>query len=220
MCGIAGSKSLDSGYDLYQNNLTRGYYSSSVTALYKKRGGIFTIKQLGKLEIDQIPKGADYYLFHSRGPTVETTRFNWDDNHPFCYGNFSVAHNGIIENADDLYAGERGILGVDSRIVPYLLDESYRVEHNDLDLAVKRTLERLKGTFGLWILDHANFQVRVVRHDITLFNYGTEFSSSNPGYMKEMEQNKVYVFDVESDRMGIVEDFKPAGKPKYFIPPS
>ena len=92
MCGISGSKSRESGFYLYQQNLSRGCYSSSITCIYPN--GHFIFKKLGPLNLDDVPLNAGYYLFHSRGPTVETTSFNWDDNHPFCYGRFIVSHNG------------------------------------------------------------------------------------------------------------------------------
>lgn len=215
MCGIAGSKSRESGYDLYLQNLTRGYYSSSVTTIYDKRGGISTFKKEGKLELEDIPLGADYYLFHSRGPTVETGKFDWDDNHPFTYGRFSVAHNGIIENAYDLFCGEPG---VDSRVIPVLIEEFYRGRKKNSQDAIRYALGKLKGTFGLWILDHGSSEIRIVRHDITLFNYGTEFSSSNPGYMKEVPRDVILKFRINSNIMEEEGSFVYAGKPKYFIP--
>lgn len=218
MCGIAGSKSRESGFDLYQQNLARGYYSSSVTVIGQNGKGVLTIKKEGALELNEIPKGGDYYLFHSRGPTVETNHFEWDDNHPFTYGRFSVAHNGIIENADELYKqyNPGGTLGVDSRIIPYLLDHEYRM-HNDVDLAVKKTLEKLKGTFGLWIYDNSSSIIRIIRHDITLFTYGTEFTSSNGGYLKPVDQDNIFQFDIMDDAMSNPVKINLSTKPKYFI---
>lgn len=218
MCGIAGSKSRESGYDLYVQNLSRGYYSSSITILFEKDGGKLTLKRQGKFALEDIPKGGNYYLFHSRGPTVETTNFDWDDNHPFTFGKFSAAHNGIIENAVELYDNNLGNIGIDSRIIPYALDFSYRKTLNT-QTAVSEVMGMLKGTFGIWILDHTDRNIRLVRHDTTLFSYGVEFSSSDPGYMKEVPQDTILRFGVGANVMAIEGEFVYAGKPKYYVSP-
>lgn len=211
MCGIVGSKSRESGFDLYQQNLTRGFYSSSVMGIYP--GGFLVTKKEGSLTEKDVPTGADYYLFHSRGPTVETNSFDWDDNHPFQYGRFIVAHNGIIENANSLYGGD---IGVDSRVIPYIIDQEYRNIKN-ANQSILNSVNKLQGTFGLWIFDTTSKQIRIVRHDTTLFYYGTEFSSSNPGYMKEVPQDKIFKFDIRSNTITDGEDIKLTKKPKYFI---
>lgn len=210
MCGISGSTSRESGFDLYEQNLDRGYYSSSVTVLHDT--GIYTFKKLGKLEVDDVPKHGRYYLFHSRGPTVETEEFCWDDNHPFTYGRFVVAHNGIIENAD--YIGD-GNFSVDSKSIPFIIDEFERGREKD---PIIKGFNQLKGTFGCWVLDTRAFKVHIVRHDITLFNYGVEFSSSNPGYLKEVPQDTLFEVDIEGTKIVEVGKLSLSTKPKYFVP--
>jgi glucosamine 6-phosphate synthetase-like amidotransferase/phosphosugar isomerase protein len=213
MCGIAGSRSRESGFDLYQQNLTRGYYSSSVVCLHNK--GYLVIKTEGALKLEEVPQGADYYLFHSRGPTVETTKFDWDDNHPFSYGRFLVAHNGIIENANTLYGGD---IGVDSRVIPWLIDKEYRAQSTkNVDVAIRDALSKLQGTFGLWVYDTTTREIRIVRSDITLFQYGTEFSSSNAGYLDEVKQNQIFKFAPKANLMTPSDEITLTKKPKYFI---
>lgn len=211
MCGIAGSKSRESGFDLYQQNLLRGCYSSSVVAIHK--WGHLILKKEGQFSLDEIPPGALYYLFHSRGPTVETTNFDWNDNHPFVYGRFIVAHNGIIENANKLYGGD---VGVDSRVIPWLIDQ--RFQHDkDPDVAIHNALNELQGTFGLWVYDTTTQRIYIVRSDITLFKYGTEFTSSNSGYLNEVVQNTMIHFDVGNNDMAVGKTLTLSKKPKYFI---
>jgi len=211
MCGIAGSRSRESGFDLYQQNLFRGYYSSSVLALFKD--GYALKKVAGALSLEDAPIGANYYLFHSRGPTVETNKFEWDDNHPFISGRFIVAHNGIIENANTLYGSD---IGVDSRVIPWLIDTEYRRIKN-VDEAVLSALNKLQGTFGLWIYDTNEQIVRIVRSDITLFNYGTEFTSSNSGYLAPLKCNTIYKFGLGDNTMTESSQLTLTKKPKYFI---
>ena len=212
MCGIVGSFKRKDGFKMYEQNLSRGFYSSSVTAIFKD--GVQVIKKLGALEFEDIPGNAQYYLFHSRGPTVETDEFNWDDNHPFTYGNFMVSHNGIIENADALYGG---LIGVDSRVVPFLIDQKFRECNNRSD-AIRQTLNQLQGTFSLSIFDTARKNISIVRHDTTLFYKGAEFSSSNPGSFTEVPQDTIFVIHA-TDNQSIYETDKIslARKPKCFI---
>jgi len=215
MFGIAGSRSRESGFDLYQLNLSRGCYSSSVTCIYPN--GHFIDKRFGILSLNDIPLNAEYYLFHSRGPTVETAEFNWDDNHPFCYGRFIVSHNGIIENANELYGGN---IGVDSRVVPYLIDKSLRYSPSyHIPSLVANVVSQLKGTFSLWIYDTTDKKIYITRNDTTLFNYGTEFSSSNPGYLIDVPQNQLLCFSPNDNTMKICTSvISTVNKPKYFIP--
>lgn len=215
MCGISGSKSRESGFHLYQQNLSRGCYSSSITCIYPN--GHFIFKKLGPLNLDDVPLNAGYYLFHSRGPTVETTSFNWDDNHPFCYGRFIVSHNGIIENANDLYGGN---IGVDSRVIPFILDQSLRyTPSQDIPSLISNVISKLKGTYSLWIYDTTDNKIYIIRNDTTLFNYGTEFSSSNTGYLIEVPQHQLLSFSPIDNTMRIcITSVPTANKPKYFIP--
>lgn len=213
MCGIVGSSSRESGFDLYLQNLTRGYYSSSVTVVYEH--GHVIIKKSGDITLNDIPLNGKYYLFHSRGPTVETLKFEWDDNHPFSYGRYIVAHNGIIENANQLYGGD---IGVDSRVVPYLLDKEYRDKKTPN--IIGEVISKLEGTFGLWIYDTNTKDLYIARHDITLFNYGSEFSSSNPGYMNEVPQDTIFKINTVLGTIEKLDSFKLKKKPKFFVAPS
>jgi len=219
MCGIAGSFDPYSGYGLYKQNLSRGYYSSSVVLIHSK--GYSILKTEGAFKYEDIPHGADYYLFHSRGPTVETNSFDWDDNHPFSYGRFLVAHNGIIENAETIYDGCK--LGVDSRVIPWLADKTLRDDDCTSDGAIHSSLNQLQGTFGLYIFDTSSKDISIVRSDIALcYNaswQGIEFSSSNPGTFQDLPLNRIFKFNPQEHNPILVEGglLKLTKKPKYFI---
>jgi glucosamine 6-phosphate synthetase-like amidotransferase/phosphosugar isomerase protein len=211
MCGIAGSSSLESGFDLYEQNLDRGFYSSSVTVLFHD-GAIFTKKVHGRLDLFSIPRDGIFYLFHSRGPTVETTEFKWSDNHPYTYGKYVAAHNGIIENFNDLTDRK---FNVDSKVIPYLIDLN---DERETQVPIISSLAKLKGTFAVWILNVDTRKLYIARHDITLFRYGVEFSSSNPGYMKEVPQDILHCIDITKANVDDVGSFELRSKPKYFVP--
>lgn len=220
MCGIAGSPFSESGFGLYEENLKRGYYSSSVVCIKPK--GFEVVKKLGALHREDVPHGGSYYLFHSRGPTVETTEFNWDDNHPFSFGRFLVAHNGIIENANVLYGGD---IGVDSRVIPWLIDRELRkidthgkTQNEIADIAIKTALSRLQGTFGLWVFDTTTQIIHIIRSDITLFKDGIEFTSTgSQDRFTVVPQNRIFKLGINSSCMSLGDDIQLTKKPKYFI---
>jgi hypothetical protein len=81
MCGIAGSFNKERAFELYKSNLNRGYYSSGaiITAknryhLLFKRSGCFDEPVQWQSPTDNFPDNC-YYLYHSRGPTVETKSY-------------------------------------------------------------------------------------------------------------------------------------------------
>ena len=141
MCGIAGSNNKDRSFKLYQSNLNRGYYSSGALILNKDNQPSVR-KVLGVYNApitESVPE--NYYLYHSRGPTVETIQFIPEDNHPFSYGDWIVAHNGIISNFKELciqYFPQEDFTGkTDSCIIPRMLEEN---------LKISTALEELEGT--------------------------------------------------------------------------
>lgn len=178
MCGISGSNNREQAFKLYQINLDRGYYSSGyygVEALCSSRIN-FKYKVLGTFVV---PIGdtdlTQYYLYHSRGPTVETTSFVPENNHPFEFEGWVVSHNGIISNFDSLcteYFPEESFEGkTDSCIIPRLLY---------VKPSIKEALECLKGTFAVWIYHKSSHRLFIARSGSTLYgdcNTG-DFSST------------------------------------------
>jgi glucosamine 6-phosphate synthetase-like amidotransferase/phosphosugar isomerase protein len=217
VCGIAGSFDLDSGWECYRDNLKRGYYSSSVTIIGEN--GINIIKKSGQLDYNEIPKNGIYYLFHSRGPTVETNGFKWDENHPFIYGRFVVAHNGIIENYKQLAVEN---FTVDSQIIPFLINN--QINKNMIScpkIGIHTVLETLQGTFACWILDTVEWDVYLIRHDVTLFSKGgvfSTFSSSKLNGFKDVQQDTLFRINIKSKTIDVIGQIKPSKKMKYFIP--
>lgn len=199
MCGIAGSSDANTAFALYQSNLARGYYSSGEMIVGKdgksysigKEHGVFKYPR-NLMENYNFPYS--YTLYHSRGPTTETGEFVPDNNHPFVYKDWIVAHNGIISNFEELckkYFPEEDFTGkTDSCIIPRMLSIK----------PMKDALEELKGTFGLWIWTPYSNGAYICRSGVTLFaNYengdfcSTEFEGSEPlqeGYIYKIEGYK------------------------------
>jgi glucosamine 6-phosphate synthetase-like amidotransferase/phosphosugar isomerase protein len=203
MCGIAGSMNKDKAFKLYQDNLTRGYYSSgsfiiddAKSTSCKKTLGVFS-EAVDVPTVPGISLEGVYYLYHSRGPTVETKGFVPDNNHPFRYKDWVIAHNGIISNFHELgkeyFPEEDFTYKTDSCIIPRLLAIK----------PMKDALELLKGTFALWMWSPYTPGVFICRSGCTLFaNFengdfcSTEFEGSQSieeGYIYKIENyNKLY----------------------------
>ena len=176
MCGISGSFNEVQAYNMYLDNLNRGYYSSGLFVINKDSYPI-TFKKEGKW--DTIPTVFDsqhqlYWLYHSRGPTVETTKFIPNNNHPFFFGDWVVSHNGIISNFKEL--GEKYFPGfdftgcTDSCIIPRILT----IKQN-----IPQALEELKGTFAIWAYNIKDKKLYIARSASTLFyNSDGDFSST------------------------------------------
>ena len=142
-------------------------------------------------EYDPLPA---FHLYHSRGPTTETAGFVPDNNHPFMYKDWVVAHNGIISYFIELgekYFPEEDFTGkTDSCIIPRMLSIK----------PMKDALECLKGTFALWIWSPYSKGVYLCRSGSTLFANletgdfcSTEFEGSislDEGYIYKIEDYK------------------------------
>lgn len=161
MCGIVGYVGRGSAADEVFKGLLkleyRGYDSAGVSVL--GNDGFLTVKRSGRVGrlsgdisglIGQIAIGHTRWATHGEANDINA--------HPHVYGDFSVVHNGIIENyaelKDELCArGDLFISQTDSEVVPHLLNYYYNGEcTKDLFAAVRRTAARLKGAYALAIL--------------------------------------------------------------------
>ena len=223
MCGSAGSINKGKAYKLYQDNLNRGFYSSG--SLVLDDVGMWTCeKALGEFKypsdpacIPAIHTEGMYYLYHSRGPTTETKSFVETDNHPFFYGSWIVAHNGIISNfekiAKDYFANEDLTGRTDSCIIPRLL-ELYGIDNGP---------EKLEGTFAFWAYNICSKNLYLVRNSCTLYvNYNTgDFSSTEFEGSVALDEGKLYQINYNSDcsidngRVRIIKNYN--FKSPYFI---
>lgn len=206
MCGIAGSSNFNKAFEFYKTNLPRGYYSSGGIVV---RGNTWnTYKTLGLYEKPFGEPNQDFYLYHSRGPTTETKEYNPINNHPFFYGDWIVAHNGIISNFEDLgkkyFPEEDFTIKTDSCIVPRMLSIK----------PMKEALEELKGTFALWMWNRSSGALYICRSANTLFaNFingdfcSTQFEKSEP-----LEEGFIYTVNNK-----IVKEEKFISNSPYFV---
>jgi len=189
MCGIAGSNNKEKAFKLYQSNLNRGFYSSGAIAIEEKSQFWLTYKRSGQFSEPVCDKPALYYLYHSRGPTVETTSYDINNNHPFFYGDWIVSHNGIISNFKELcevyFSGENFTGKTDSCIIPRLLE---------IKPTITSALEELKGTFAVWMYSIKQRKTYIARNASTLFANvdNGDFSSTEFEGSTSLKQGTIY----------------------------
>lgn len=214
MCGISGSNFKPRAFELYKGNLDRGYYSSGALVfdsneqhIIKKVLNTFN-EPVDCIEPPDIRTHGRYFLYHSRGPTVETKDFDPVNNHPFYYGDWIVAHNGIISNFESLckeYFPDEDFTGrTDSCIIPRMLEKKINVAN---------ALEQLKGTYAIWAFNTRHKKTYLARSASTLFankNNG-DFSSTEFEHSTPLEEGIIYA----------IQDYNcivPAGKFKHKSP--
>jgi glucosamine--fructose-6-phosphate aminotransferase (isomerizing) len=197
MCGIFGSLDFTTYNRLLVANQERGNFAS---------GGLY----VGDDEIYLRKDGSDYttagehyrcnlfnyniFLGHTQAPTGSQRKWAAHTTHPFEDGQWIVAHNGVLENYEQLR--EENLPGhtnpVDSSIIPALLDMKYV---GDEIYCISEVMNMLKGTFACWIYSERSRDVYLVRSGSTLF-YNPEnciFSSILvDDCMEPVKENVIY----------------------------
>lgn len=161
MCGIVGYTGNENAVSVVLEGLSkleyRGYDSAGIAV--GRNGKTECIKAVGKLENlkNEIKKtafspsctgiGHTRWATHGK-PTVSNA-------HPHSGENFTLVHNGIIENYEELK--EKYLSGVhfnsttDSEVIAKLLDKLYESE-KDIKKVICRLMELLSGSYALAII--------------------------------------------------------------------
>lgn len=216
MCGIAGSNNSLQAFTLYQSNLDRGFYSSGSIVL-DDLGLWLCEKALGQFispskpaSVPGIHANGVYYLYHSRGPTTETKEFIKDNNHPFFYGDWIVAHNGVISNFSKLceqyFPSVKPEKDTDSCIIPRVINEFGLVEG----------LSKLEGTLAIWAYNIRDAQLYIARNSCTLYaNINTgDFCSTQFKDSIMLDEGVIYKI-VNTNQIVVETKFR--SKSPYFI---
>ncbi len=161
MCGIVGYCGNKNARNVLIDGLKRmeyrGYDSSGICLASK--GSLNAIKKTGKIQnlddaTNDIIEGK-YGIAHTRWATHgEVTESNAHP-HLDMSKKFAIAHNGIIENYLGLREelekdGVQFLSDTDSEVIVHLVAKYY---DGNLEEAVKKTLRRLNGTYGLVVLN-------------------------------------------------------------------
>ena len=206
MCGIFCSNDLSTFEVLEEVNRKRGNFSSGIFYCYNN-ANYKVIKKKGNINWNKtkLPDEKGHlYLGHNQAPTETGRDWKEEHSHPFWSGDWIVAHNGILTNHNELIddyipAHDNP---VDSSVIAALLDE-FEYTHGpceDTETEIQNilyTIEKLKGTFALWIVNIKTMNVYIARQGSTLFYKDTNVSSIKGKGYKEVSQGILYNFSYE-----------------------
>lgn len=161
MCGIVGYTGFRNCSEILLKGLKcleyRGYDSWGFT--FSKKQELITIKRAGKISeaesiVGDFPAESFSGIAHTRWATHGLpTNINAHP-HLDCKGKIAIVHNGIIENYMELKKqlhreGHKFKSDTDTEVIVHLLEKYYE---GDMLHAIKETMLRLVGTFGLAIV--------------------------------------------------------------------
>lgn len=158
MCRVSGYIGKKKAQAIIMDGLNRqsygGYDSSGIVVGIGKN--LTCIKAVGKLEnLEEKLRGyeleGNWGIGHIRWATHGGVTENNAHPHQDCAGNIFLVHNGIIENyreiKEELAAdGHKFSSETDTEIISHLIEKYFE---GNLEEAVRRSLERIRGTYGL-----------------------------------------------------------------------
>ncbi|MDZ4205975.1 MAG: glutamine--fructose-6-phosphate transaminase (isomerizing) [Patescibacteria group bacterium] len=208
MCGIFGYTGEKEAYSILIDGLSaleyRGYDSAGIfipeSGVIKAAGSVDNLK----LKISQHLKGTSG-IAHTRWATHgESTEVNAHPHHD-CKEEIWVAHNGIIENFQDLkdklrVAGHTFVSDTDTEVLAHLI-EHHLVKENDLERAILNTLKEVRGTYGI-IISHKKDPSKIIAARLGAplllgLGEGENFVSSDPSAILRHTKNVIYLKDGE-----------------------
>lgn len=171
MCGIVGAVAQRDVIDILLEGLRRleyrGYDSAGVAVI--KENTLTRIRSVGKVcelakKIEENPLEGSVGIAHTRWATHGKPTEN--NAHPHVSGSIALVHNGIIENFQELKDNLMSLnynftSDTDTEVMAHLVN-FYRKESKDLLEAVKKTVSKLKGAYGMAIIDSSEPKTMVV----------------------------------------------------------
>jgi glucosamine--fructose-6-phosphate aminotransferase (isomerizing) len=171
MCGIVGYIGKQNAAPILLDGIKsleyRGYDSAGIAVLgiMNNELGITSIKSVGKVsalegKIKLSEFNGSLGIAHMRWATHGQVTEENAHPHSDCGKNIWLAHNGIIENYKELKKellekGHRFISETDTEVLAHLIEGIMNNELGIMDLkeAVRLALKRVRGTYGLTIID-------------------------------------------------------------------
>ncbi len=214
MCGIVGYVGKRDALSVLMKGLEhleyRGYDSAGVACIDEKAGGLFVLKEEGKLSrlkesLKKHSVVSTVGIGHTRWATHgEPSRVNAHP-HTDCKGQIALVHNGIIENYALLKEElkRRGVAfrsKTDTEIAVNLIGDYYR-RKRDLVEAFRKAVGRLRGFFAFVILagnDPDKLLVFKRSNPIVIgLGKGENFVASDVSALLPYTKNVIYLEDDE-----------------------
>lgn len=197
MCGIFGSNNFSKFTSLYEINKQRGSFSFGLVGINHDNNTPYVVKRPGNINLDHLPSHVessyDIYLGHTQAPTSSARAFNTSTTHPFEFGDWLIAHNGIINNYKKIIKKHEPDHKnpVDSSIIPVLISK-FTKQHDILDSIIK-TFNEINGLAAIWAYNTKTRKIYMCRMGSTLYYDGEcTFSSLKLPGMEELPDNRVY----------------------------
>lgn len=163
MCGIVGYVGKEQTGSVLVEGLKRleyrGYDSAGVAFI--KHGKIVTVRAVGKVaelenSLGNKAEESTIGIAHTRWATHGVPSEKNSHPHQDCTGKFSVVHNGIIENYQELKAdlqkqGHKFKSDTDTEVIAHLVEQFVK-NGKSIDEAFRTTLSLLHGTYGIVLL--------------------------------------------------------------------
>ena len=223
MCGIFGSPEFNNYEHLYHENKVRGTFSYG--SLYANmKGNIHIRKRPGIVNITgdyAFTDDYNMYLGHTQAPTSVEREFSVETSHPFDNKWFIAAHNGVLENHEEIVQKffPKHKNPVDSSVIPALMSLSVDLQQrkpenfqkfkdegvSDDILAITFACGIIKGIFSCWIYSKTTGCTYAVRCGSTLYGNKLKgnFSSIPVKNLAEDELDEGIIYCVTGE--GLVE---------------
>tara|TARA_R100001015_G_C4595370_1_gene150603 strand:+ start:513 stop:1184 length:672 start_codon:yes stop_codon:yes gene_type:complete len=215
MCAIFGSFNTSMFEVLYEANKQRGNFASSIVSL--SEDDQFIKKKKGDIDFDKYthqPK-TNYYLGHVQAPTSSMRAYSYDTSHPFESISWLVSHNGVLTNHKKLNSLYGLKTRVDTETIVNVLEYLTHKEHKKGKVIVnpakiiKKTLEKLSGTFALSIVFCDTNEVFLARSGSLLhYNNNGDYSTLTGEGLKELPEGILVKLNNKTHRWNKVSEFK------------
>jgi glucosamine--fructose-6-phosphate aminotransferase (isomerizing) len=221
MCGILGCIGVEDAAQVLHDGLKRleyrGYDSAGIAVAHE--GDIQVDKTAGRVEAIEpthIPH-ATFGLAHTRWATHGEPNEANAHPHTDCAGRIAIAHNGIIENHDELRQqlrqdGHAFTSTTDTEVIAHLIEDAYQAT-GDLGQALRQARHRLEGSYAILAV-HADEPNLVVgtRHESPLvvgIDDGALYLASDVVAFREHTDRVVHLEDGDLVRLtsqGLIVD--------------
>lgn len=211
MCGIIGYKGDENATSIIIEGLKsleyRGYDS---WGLAMKNGKISILKKVGMVGNfnGKLPK-SNIAIGHTRWATHGGVTEANAHPHTDCSARIAVAHNGIIENYQDLKQeliskGHRFNSETDTEVIPHLIEEL--MKSNTFESATKLAIKKLKGNYAILVIHEDENKMIAARNGSPLVvgikGNGYFAASDIPAFLNHTRE----VIFLDDNEMALIND--------------